>query len=56
MLDEEEILDAGMVAYLSTKYGDETVTIVAERLEINPGVSMPRNISIVHAPFELFGR
>lgn len=56
VLDEEEILDTGMVAYLSTKYGNEKVTIVAERLEINPGVSLPRNISIVHAPFELFGR
>ena len=52
----KENLDAGMVAYHSTKYGNEKVTIVAERLEINPGVSLPRNISIVHAPFELFGR
>lgn len=56
VLDEEEILDTGMISYLSSKYASEKITIVAERTELTEESPIPQNVSVVHAPFDFLGR
>jgi hypothetical protein len=56
VLDEEEILDTGLLSYLSTKYSNESITVVAERMEISPDTPTPKNVSVIHAPFDFLGR
>ena len=56
VIDSDEILDAGLLSYIATKHSSEKVTIVAERLELSVGAPIPKNISIIHAPFDLFRR
>lgn len=56
VLDGDEILDTGMLSYLSTKYSKEKMTVIAERLELADNAPIPRNVSVLHAPFDLIGR
>ena len=56
VLESEDILDAGMISYIATKYPKEKVTIVAERLEPGAKEMIPKNIYVIHAPFDLLGR
>jgi len=56
VFDSDDILDTGMISYLANLYKNESLTIIAERLELSDDTSLPRNISVLHAPFDLFGR
>ena len=56
VLDEEEILDAGMLSYLASQHAGQQITVIAERLELPIGVPLPQNVTVVHAPFDLEAR
>lgn len=56
VLDSDEILDTSMLSYISSKYSKEKVTIIAERLELAENTPLPRNVSVLHAPFDLMRR
>ncbi len=56
VLSSEEILDVGLLSYLSTKYASEKLTVIAERLEVADNIPLPQNLSVLHAPFDLIGR
>ena len=56
VIDGDEILDTGLLSYLSSKYINEKIIVVAERTELNDSVPTPKNVSVLHAPFDLIRR
>ena len=56
VFDSEEFLDTGMLSYLAAENKEEKITIVAERIELAPNVPLPKNVSVLHAPFNLIWR
>lgn len=56
LLDSDEILDSGLLAYISSQYSKEKITIITERMELSENTPLPQNVSVLHAPFDLVRR
>ena len=56
VLESDEILDAGMLSLLSSMYSTDKITVISERLDLPDNMPLPRNVSVIHAPFDFFRR